>query len=204
MDEREDAESPHDHLRRTDLAPLVEQHGPVELTVADDPFERTVVSIVNQLISTEAARTIRSRLFERFEVTPSAMLDADEDALREVGLSPQKVEYVKNVARWFEREDVTRDRFEGMTDQAVVAELTDVRGVGDWTAKMFLCFCLGREDVFPVEDLAVRRAMTDVFGDETRAAMRERATAWRPYRTYAALYLWSHHVEGSAVDDPVA
>jgi DNA-3-methyladenine glycosylase II len=204
MDERGGPDAPHEHLRETDLRPLVERHGPVELTVAEDPFERTVVSIVNQLISTEAARTIRSRLFDRFEVTPAAMLAAEEDELREVGLSAQKVEYVKNVARWFEEEDVTRDRFEGMDDAAVVAELTEIRGVGDWTAKMFLCFCLGREDVFPVEDLAVRRAMTDVFGDESRAAMRERAELWRPYRTYAALYLWNHHVEDSAVEDPVA
>jgi DNA-3-methyladenine glycosylase II len=186
---------PHEYLRGTGIEPLVARYGPVELTVADDPFERTVVSIVNQLISSEAARTIRGRLFERFEVTPDAMLAAEEAALRDAGLSAQKVEYVKNVARWFEEEDVTRSRFDGVSDEDVVAELTDIRGVGDWTAKMFLCFCLGREDVFPVEDLAVRRSMTDVFGDETRAEMRERAEAWRPYRTYAALYLWRHRRE---------
>ena len=194
---------PHEHLRGTDLSPLVARYGPVELTVADDPFERTVVAVVNQLISTEAARTIRERLFERFEVTPAGQQAAEEAALREAGLSAQKVAYVRNVARWFQSTADPRERFRGVADDAVVAELTEIRGVGDWTAKMFLCFCLGREDVFPVEDLAVRRAMTDVFGDETRAAMRERAAAWRPYRTYAALYLWEHHVADSDVEGPV-
>jgi DNA-3-methyladenine glycosylase II len=77
-----------------------------------------------------------------------------------------------------------------MDRDAVVAELTDVRGVGDWTAKMFLMFVLGREDVFPVEDLGIRRGMEELFGDLTRAEMVDRAEPWRPYRSYASLYLW--------------
>ncbi|KTG08575.1 3-methyladenine DNA glycosylase [Haloprofundus marisrubri] len=195
----------HDHLRETDLAPLVDEYGELELTPADDLFERFVVSIVNQLISTEAARTIRARLFEQFEVTPDAMLTAEADALREVGLSPQKVEYVKNVAAWFEENDVTRERFTEMSDAAVTRELTDIRGVGDWTAKMVLMFGLGREDVFPVEDLAVRRGMEDLFGELTRAEMRTLAEAWSPYRSIATLYVWQHYVDGNSnVDDIVA
>jgi DNA-3-methyladenine glycosylase II len=195
---------PHDHLRGTDLAPLVDEYGELELTPADDLFERLVVSVVNQLISTEAARTIRERLFEQFEVTPRAMLAAEADALRDVGLSPQKVEYVKNIAAWFDENDITRERFAEMTDAAVKRELTEIRGVGDWTAKMFLMFGLGREDVFPVEDLAVRRGMEDLFGDLTRGEMREFAEAWKPYRSFATLYVWQHYVdENSNVDDIV-
>lgn len=200
-----DASGPYDYLRTTDLAPLVESYGELTFGPAEDLFERLVVSVVNQLISTEAARTIRERLFERFEVTPEAMLAADEEALRDVGLSGQKVEYVRNIARWFREHDVTRERFTDMTDAEVVADLTEIRGVGDWTANMFLMFGLGREDVFPVGDLAIRRGMEDLFGEMTRGEMRERAEAWAPYRTYASLYVWQHYVdENSDVEDIIA
>jgi DNA-3-methyladenine glycosylase II len=78
-----------------------------------------------------------------------------------------------------------------MSDDAVVEELTTIRGVGPWTAKMFLLFALGRPDVFPVEDLGVRRGMEQVVGRElTRGEMRDRAAEWAPYRSYASLYLW--------------
>lgn len=183
---------PHDHLRTTELAPLVEEHGELTIEPADDLFERLVVSIVNQQLSTEAADTIRGRLFDQFEVTPEGILAADPEDLQAVGVSTQKTRYVRNIAEWFDAEDVSHERFATMSDEDVLAELTSITGVGDWTAKMFLLFGLGREDVFPVEDLGVRRGMEAFFGDESRAEMRERAEAWRPYRSYSALYLWRH------------
>ena len=198
-----DASTPHDHLRTTDLAPLVETYGDLHLDPSDDLFHRLVVSVVNQLISTEAAKTIRGRLFDRFEVTPQNILAADPDALREVGLSGQKVEYVKNVARWFDEQDVTRERFADMTDSEVVADLTEIKGIGDWTAEMFLMFGLGREDVFPVGDLAVRRGMEQLFGEMTRGEMRTRAEPWAPYRSYASLYIWQHYTDGDADIDGI-
>lgn len=193
---------PIDYLRDDpDLQPLVTQYGELELDPADDLFERTVVSIVNQQLSTEAARTIRDRLFDAFEVTPEAMLAADRAALREVGLSTQKVQYVGNVAEWFAEENVTRDRFAPMSNAAVVDELTAITGLGAWTAKMILMFGLGREDVFPVEDLAIRKGMEATFGDETREEMRTRAANWAPYRSHASLYIWERYVdENSAVE----
>jgi DNA-3-methyladenine glycosylase II len=199
-----DAGDPHEHLRETDLAPLIERYGELAPEPAEDLFERLVISVVNQLLSTEAARTIREQLFEAVEVTPEAILAADEATLRDAGLSPQKVEYVRAIAEWFREEDVSRERFAGMDDEAVVAELTEIRGVGDWTAKTFLMLGLGREDVFPVEDLAIRRGMEGLFDLESREAMREQATNWAPYRSYGSLYVWQHYVdEHSAVDDPV-
>jgi DNA-3-methyladenine glycosylase II len=140
----------------------------------------------------ELAVDIRERLFDRFEVTPAAMLAADEDALRDVGLSGQKISYVRNVAEAFEADDLSREGMAHLSDEEVLARLTEIRGVGDWTAKMYLLFVLGREDVFPVEDLGIRKAMTELYGiDEgDRAAMVERAEAWRPYRSLASRYLW--------------
>ena len=173
-----------------DLGPYVETHGEIALEPAEDPFRRLVVSIINQQLSTQSAAAIRNRLFDRFTITPESMLAADEAALREVGLSGQKIEYVRNVAERFEADGLSPAAFATMTDEEVIEELTSIRGIGVWTAKMFLIFVLAREDVFPVEDLGIRRGMELLYGDLTRAEMRTRAEAWRPYRSYASLHLW--------------
>ena len=180
------------HLRTDpDLRPIIDRHGEVTLDPADDPFERMVVSIVNQQLATDAAASIRERLYDAVEIEPGAILEADESTLRDAGLSRQKTDYVRNVARAFEENGYSSEYFEGMDDEAVVAELTEITGVGVWTAKMQLLFSLARPDVFPVEDLGIRRAMEAIYADNlTRAEMVEIAEGWRPYRSYASLYLW--------------
>jgi DNA-3-methyladenine glycosylase II len=183
---------PNEALREDPaLAPLVEEHGPITVEAHPEPFKRLVTSIVNQQLSSQSAAAIRGRLAERFELTPEALLAADEAALRETGLSGSKVAYVRSVAEAFRDGRIHPHRFDGVADGEVIDALTEVRGVGDWTAKMYLMFVLGREDVFPVEDLGIRRGMEALFGDDVdRAWMVERATAWAPYRTYASRYLW--------------
>jgi len=197
---------PTDALRDDpDLGPLVERHGPLELRTDEGAFERLVVSIVNQLLSTEAARTIREQLFDAVEITPDGVRAADTDTMRDAGLSSQKVEYVRAAADAYEAGKITPEALSELDDDAALAELTQVKGIGDWTGKMYLMFVLERPDVFPVEDLAVRRGMEALFGDESRAEMRERAENWRPYRSYATLYVWHHYVEeNSDVEEPVA
>lgn len=185
-----------DHL--TDdpvLDPLIEEYGRLELEPAPDPFRRLITSIVGQQLSTEAAATIRQRLVDTVEITPDAILAAAESDLREAGLSKQKTTYVKNVARTFDEQDFTRDSFDGMSDEIVIEELTSIHGVGVWTAKLFLMFGLAREDVFPVEDLGIRRGMEYLYGDLTRDEMISKADPWKPYRSYASLYIWR------AIDD---
>jgi DNA-3-methyladenine glycosylase II len=178
------------------LGPVVDRVGEVSLTTADDPFERLVTAVVRQQVSMDAAAAIRERLFDAVEVTPTGIQDADPGVLRDAGLSGAKVEYAKAIASAWEANGYSRAYFADHSDAAVVDELTGVRGVGDWTAKMFLMFCLGREDVFPVEDLGIRQGMWEfVDGDLTRGEMSDRASAWAPYRSYASLYLW-RGVEG--------
>jgi len=172
------------------LEPFIREHGDIELEPSEDPFERLVVSIVNQQLSTESAKAIKERLFDAVDVTPGAVLEADEDTLRQTGLSRQKVDYLKSAAERFIEDDLSREKFSGMTDEQVIEELTSIHGVGVWTAKMFLIFVLAREDVFPVEDLGIRRAMTRVYGIEDRKDMVDKAEEWRPYRSVASLYLW--------------
>ena len=183
---------PHDALRDDpQLGPLVDEHGELELDPADDPFERLVVSIVRQQVSMDAAAAIRERLFDAVDVTPESVAGADPDVLRDAGLSSQKTDYVRNVADAFREHDWDRASFADLGDDEVRAELTSITGVGDWTAEMFLMFGLGREDVFPVGDLGIRKGMQSLYGEETtRAEMREVATRWQPYRSYASLYVW--------------
>ena len=174
-----------------DLAPVIETHGPVTLEPTDDLFERMVRSVVSQQVSTAAAASIRERLYDAVDITPRTVLDADDETLRDAGLSRQKVDYVRNIAEAFEEQGYSVAYFEGVADDAVVAELSEIKGVGTWTAKMQLVFGLARPDVFPVEDLGIRRGMEALYSPEmSRGEMRERAEAWKPYRSYASLYLW--------------
>jgi DNA-3-methyladenine glycosylase II len=185
-----------DRLRADpDLGPLVERHGPVAVEPADDFFERFVISILRQQVSMASAEATQRRLFDAVEVTPDGILAAEETTLRDAGLSRQKVRYVRNVASAFRDEGYARERFDDLPDEAVIEELTSITGVGTWTAKMQLLFSLGRPDVFPVEDLGIRKGMQTLYGDIDREAMVDRAERWRPYRSYATRYLWL------AVDD---
>ena len=172
------------------IGPLIDEYGPLELETTDEPFERIVISIVNQQLSTTAAENIRTRLFENVDPTPDSILAAEDAFLRDIGLSAQKVEYLNSAADTFKNQELTRDSFAGLSDEAIVETLTEIHGVGPWTAKTFLMFGLGREDVFPVEDLAIRRGMKQLYGELTRAEMEAKAMAWRPYRSLASLYVW--------------
>jgi len=134
-----DHDDPHEHLRADpDLGPLVEAHGELTLEPADDFFRRFVVAILRQQVSMASAAATRERLFRAVEVTPEGVLAADEAVLRDAGLSRQKTRYVRNVAEAFVERDYSREYFTGMSDEAVVAELTAITGVGTWTAKMQL------------------------------------------------------------------
>jgi len=185
-------EDPHEFLRADPhLGPLVETHGELTVEPAEDLFERLVVSILRQQVSMASAAATRERLFAAVEVTPEGILAADEATLKDAGLSRQKTRYVRNVAERFVEADYDRETFAGMDDDAVRAELTSITGVGEWTANMQLLFSLGREDVFPVGDLGIRKGLRSLVEDDlSRAEMVEFAERWRPYRSYASLYLW--------------
>jgi DNA-3-methyladenine glycosylase II len=118
------------------------------------------------------------------------LLGAETESLTAVGLSRRKAEYVQEIAAAFREDGLSRAAFDAMADEEVIERLVRIRGVGTWTAKIFLMFALGRPDVFPVEDLGIRRGMTNLFGELNAAEMLEVAERWRPERTRACLYLW--------------
>lgn len=180
------------------LATLIDRHGRVAVEPADDEFRRLCVSIINQQLSTASATAIRERAFAVVDddVTPERVLDADVDRLRDAGLSEPKVRYLRAAAQAFRERDLTREGLSGLDDAAVVEELTTITGIGEWTARMYLLFVLGREDVLPLGDLAVRRGIEELYNDGealSRAEMREIAEAWRPYRSYGTRYVWTEY-----------
>ncbi len=180
---------------RTDpvLAEVIDTYGPLSLEPTDDPFVQLVVSIIEQQLSTASANAIREHVFARFEIAPEVLIDVDATELNDLGVSHRKIEYIQDAAQAFMENDFTRDSFEEMTDQEVIEKLTTIHGVGVWTAKMFLMFSLGREDVFPLEDLGIRNGMIKLYGECTRKEMIEVAEQWRPYRSIAALYIWQYY-----------
>jgi DNA-3-methyladenine glycosylase II len=162
-----------------------------------DHYGALVRSIVGQQLSTRAARAIYARLTERFggrTPTPVEVLEDDPDELRAAaGLSHAKVRYLRSLAECVLEGTLELEKLDALDDEAVTAELTTVKGIGTWSAQMFLMFHLQRPDVLPVGDLGIRRAFMIHYAmpELPDAATMERiAEPWRPYRTLACRYLW--------------
>jgi DNA-3-methyladenine glycosylase II len=162
-----------------------------------DAYGTLVRAIVGQQLSSKAAATIHKRVLDLFDghtPTPRQLLEVDAELLREAGLSRAKAAYLRDLAQHVEDRELELERLPELPDEEVAAQLTAIKGLGQWTADMFLMFHLGRPDVLPVGDQGIRRAMQVEYGlrklpDAQR--MRKLARPWRPYRTLACLYLWS-------------
>jgi DNA-3-methyladenine glycosylase II len=178
------------------LAALIRRIGPYRPARTANPFLALVGSILHQQVSMSAAAAVYRRLkalCPRGRMTPAAVLTIGDDALRAAGLSRQKVQYVRGLAQAFASGELTATKLRRMSDDEVIEATTRLKGVGRWTAEMLLLFCLGRPDVWPSDDLGLRRA-AQLFlqRDEppTAAALRALGEPWRPYRSYATWYLW--------------
>ena len=183
------------------MAELIDRHEPYD-EPAWTAYERLCISIINQQLSTASATAIRERVFDHFDgdLTPEAVIDADDQPLRDAGLSRQKLMYLRNAARAFSEREYTREAVADCSNAEVVDRLTEITGVGEWTARMYLLFVLRRPDILPLGDLAVRRQIERLYGDGTgmtRGEMREIAEQWQPYRSVATRYLWAAYESDS-------
>jgi DNA-3-methyladenine glycosylase II len=186
------------HLGRRDpvLKRLIAAVGPCTLTPNPDGFRVLVRAIVSQMISTKAAESISARLetvLGGSRVTPARILAATDESMRGAGLSASKVRALRDLAERARNGALPFDRLPEMEDDEVVERLVAVRGIGAWTAQMFLIFSLGRLDVLPVADLGLRAGVQDQFGLDAlpdRAKLHELAAPWQPFRSVATWYLW--------------
>jgi len=189
------------HIGRCDpvMRRLVDQVGPFRLKVRRDRFGMLVSSIIAQQISWKAAKSIRARLWALVapeRITPHNLAALPIAMLRSAGVSPQKAGYLHDLAAKVDSRSVRLDRVGRMPDDDVIAELVQVKGIGVWTAQMFLMFSLGRLDVFPHDDLGIRAALKNLYRlaelPDKQTSL-EIARPWRPYATIASWYCWRSH-----------
>jgi DNA-3-methyladenine glycosylase II len=186
------------HLKKADpvMAAIISKAGPYRMQYREPVFQTLVRSIVYQQLSGKAALTIFNRLAAAAKVnpmTPEAILKLRLQKMRTLGLSKQKIVYIRELARLTRDGDIRFERLPEMEDAAIIETLTRVKGVGVWTVQMFLMFALQRPNVLPVGDLGVRAAMKKAYGlpELPKPQEMERiAAAWHPYRSIASWYLW--------------
>ena len=184
------------HLTRKDrvMKRLIPQFGDACLESRGDAFSTLARSIIGQQISVKAAQTV----WDRFvllppDITPGNVLKLKVDDMRAAGLSARKVEYLVDLALHFDSGAVHVDSWDGMDDEAIITELVAIRGIGRWTAEMFLIFHLMRPDVLPLDDVGLINGISRNYfsGDPvSRSDAREVAVAWAPYRSVATWYIW--------------
>lgn len=161
-----------------------------------DIFTDLVESIICQQLSNKAGATIFARfcaLFPKKIMTPKKVLAMPDEKIRSTGPSWSKVSYIKNIARAVESGQLNLRTIDAKSDEEVIIELTKIKGIGRWTAEMFLMFTLGREDIFSYGDLGLRRAIMKLYGykkEPTERQMETLTNRWKPYRTWAARILW--------------
>ncbi len=176
------------------LAAIIRAHPRIALVSRGDPFGTLARSIVGQQISVKAADSVWARFAAALPaMTPAAVLTAETAALRVCGLSARKAEYLADLARHFCDGAIQVGRWDNMPDADIIAELTTVRGIGVWTAEMFLIFNQMRPDVFPLDDIGLQKAVARHYFAGERPVRRQLAALgerWRPWRSVATWYLW--------------
>ena len=181
------------------LKPILETHDVLKLKSHKNICLRLCASIMSQQLSTKVADVIFARfinLFDEEEPTPIQILKVKPEVLRSIGLSNAKVSYVHNVARFAVERGLDSKKLNKMSNEQVLEYLTEIKGVGRWTAEMILMFTLGREDIFSADDLIIQNSIEAIYKfDKTdkklfKEKMLQVSSKWEPYRTYACLHLW--------------
>ena len=185
------------HLQNSDevLASIITRVGPCRISYREPTFEALARSIVFQQLSTKAARTIYGRLEEAAggKITPEAIQNLSVAEMRRCGLSKQKIGYIRDLAEHVASGMLDFERLPKMSDEEIIETLTDIKGVGVWTAHMFLIFALRRTNILPVGDLGVRTAVMRAYKKRKLPLPREMekiARSWHPYCSIASWYLW--------------
>jgi len=194
------------HLSQTDpcLREIIRSVGDFSIKIRKDPFQSLVESIIYQQLAGSAARVIYSRFIKYYNndnnninsrpFFPEQILSTPNSVFRSsIGLSNKKIEYIKDLSTKVIERKLDVSTLHALSDEEVIAQLIQVKGIGRWTAEMFLIFCLGRLDVLPVTDLGIRKAMQKTYSlsDLPKPAeMLSIAQPWKPYRTVATWYLW--------------
>jgi DNA-3-methyladenine glycosylase II len=177
------------------MAGIMRAHPKIFLVRRGEPFMTLARAIVGQQISVKAAQSVWDRVVACVggEVSPQTVLGRQRPVLRACGLSDRKTEYICDLAQHFADGSIHVHRWPEMSDEAIIAELVEVRGIGRWTAEMFLIFSLLRPDVFPLDDLGLQKGIRVAYFSNRKVALstlRRIGERWRPWRSVATWYLW--------------
>ena len=186
------------HVSRADprIRQLVQKHGMIEFESGGDPFESLVEAIISQQLNGQAARMIFHRLkgsFDAEDINPKALREMHVSKLRKAGVSPQKIRYLRDLSLRIVRGQLNLGNFASKPDDEIVMALDEVKGIGPWTAHMFLLFTLGRPDILPVGDLGIQTSIKEIYSLRklpTAEKIMEIGRNWHPYCSVASLYLW--------------
>ena len=187
------------HLSHADkrIEKLIDKFGPPNFNLMNNYYESLIRSIVYQQLSGKAASIIYERFLDLFVFDiypePKDVLAVSIETLRSSGLSYQKVNYIRDLSEKWQDGTMNLTDIDSMTDEEISSELIKVKGIGQWTADMFLMFTLGRPDVFPFGDLGIQKGvmiLTNMNRLPTQKEMERKTKKWQPYRTVAAWYLW--------------
>ncbi len=185
-----------EHLMRKDrvLRRLVPKFPDAAMETRGDPFVTLARSVVGQQISVKAAQSVWTRFSGLMKtVKPAQVLKLSTEEMRGAGLSARKVEYLQDLATYFQTGKVSVKQWHLMEDEAIITELVAIRGIGRWTAEMFLMFYLLRPDVLPLDDVGLLNGISKLYfsGEPvSRSEVRDLARAWEPYRSVATWYIW--------------
>ena len=193
-----DIEAGIDFLKRdNNMKILIDKFGSPNFTIGQDYFQSLLRSIVFQQLSGRAAQTIYERFIKLIPKTsnlcPNEVLKLNNDDMRKSGLSFQKINYVMNLADYFENNSFKKKDVERMTDEEISKELTQIKGIGQWTVDMFLMFTLNRADILPYKDLGIQKGIMKILNKKiipSKKEMENCSKKWRPFRTIACWYLW--------------
>lgn len=184
-----------DHIKRksSEMKALIDLIGNIETYAIKDPFISLINQIVYQSISFKAATTIWERIYDRFSpLTPDSVLQIPFEELKSQGLSNSKTQYIYNIANAFSNNTINIE-FDSMTDQEIIAEVSKIKGVGKWTAEMFLIFCLERPNVISYGDIAIRKGIEWLYDLDHKLTVAEfeyYKELFSPFNTTASHYLW--------------
>jgi len=181
------------------LAPVIKNHGLCTIQPHKDYYRELVDSIISQQLSVKAAAAIEKRfvaLFDGNYPTPEQILKKDVEAFRAAGLSYAKGKYVRDIAQHILDGELVLDNFDELGNDEIIKELVAVKGIGEWTAHMFLMFCMGRSDILPVGDLGIKNGMRQLYQlSDAPSPEQMQAIAslnhWHPYESIASWYIWA-------------
>ncbi|SEP98769.1 DNA-3-methyladenine glycosylase family protein [Flavobacterium urocaniciphilum] len=175
---------------------IIDTYGIPEITTRPSGFMALSQLILEQQVSMASAKACYDKVEKYLNgFTPELLLIASDEELKLCGVSRQKISYIKNLAFCIVEKQIDLESFHSKKEEEIFAELIQLKGVGKWTAQVYLMFCLQKKDVFPIGDIAVQHTMRELFQTETLIEMEDFANNWKPYRSLATYLLWHHYLK---------